>query len=89
MTIAAFNKQTTEIEKKILDITNLATRTALRIKAAEIEKIPDITDFITAPEFKRSITIHFDAKMKAEANSLASKSKANTALDMADKNRKK
>ena len=27
--------------------------------------------------------------MKAEANSLASKSKANTALDMADKNRKK
>ena len=38
MTFCFLNTKATEIENKIIDITNLSTIAALRIKATEIEK---------------------------------------------------
>ena len=49
-----------EFESKILDITNLATKTALNSKFTEIEnKIPDTTGFNTSPEFNGFTEIRF------------------------------
>ena len=45
--------------------------------------------FITAPELNRLTETSFDAIIKKAAKSLASKSQVDTALDTADKNRKK
>ena len=47
LTTAAFNANT-EIESKIFNINNLATKVALNTKAAEIEsKIPSVTSVAT------------------------------------------
>ena len=64
-----------EVESKITDNTNLATKTVLNTKSTEIEnKIPDTTSFITTPKFNRLTKIGFDAKIKEAAKSLALKS---------------
>ena len=43
----AFNAKVTDIENKIADITNLATKAALNTKASEIEsRIHDTSHFI-------------------------------------------
>ena len=52
------------------------------------KKVPDTTRFITTPEFNRLTKINFDATMKQESRSLASKM-SSTALDIADKVEKK
>ena len=43
----------------------------------------------TTSEFKRLAKIRFDARVKQEGKSLASKSQVDNALDKADKNREK
>ena len=79
-----------EVESKICDITNLATKAALKTKATEIEnKICDTTGFITTPEFNRLTKLNFNARMEEEVESLASKGQVDTALDIADTNRGK
>ena len=50
--------------------------------------MPDTTRFITTPEFNRLTKTNFDATMKQESISLASKMSC-TALDIADKIEKK
>ena len=49
-------------------------------------KIPDITGFITTPEFNRSTKISFDAKTKEITKSLAIKCQVDTTFDLAEKN---
>ena len=62
--------------KKISDVTNLPTKTALNTKAKGIEnKIPNNLDFITTPELSRSTKISFDARIKEAAKRHASKSR--------------
>ena len=84
------NTKTTEVESKIPDITNLATKTGFSRKVTEIEnKIPDTTGSITIPEFNRLMKKHFDARMKQPTKSPASKYQVDATLDTADKSRKK
>ena len=52
------------------DITSLPTQAAINPKATEIEnKIPDMTGFITSPEFN-ILKIIFDARTKEATKSL-------------------
>ena len=76
--------KTIEIESKIPDDTNLATKAALNAKAKEIEnKIPDTTSFITTPDFNR-----LRIKEAAKIHAIKSEVKKNT-LDLGDKDRVK
>ena len=70
------------------DITSISTKATLNTKTREIEnKIPDTTGFIATTEFNRLTNIRFDARMKEATESLASKDRVTTALDIADRNR--
>ena len=52
-------------------ISNLATKAALNTKATYIEsKIPDTTDFVTAPEFNGLTKITFGARIIKAKKSL-------------------
>ena len=54
VTTTVINTKIIEIENKILEITNLATKAALNIKATGIEnKIPDTSHFINTQAFNR------------------------------------
>ena len=87
-TKAALNTKVPEVEDKIPDIP-IAIQADLNTKATEIEKkVPDTTRFITTPESIRLTKTNFDATMKQESRSLASKMSC-TALDIADKIEKK
>ena len=80
--------KTIEIEGKIPDYTNLATKAALNAKAKEIEnKIPDTTSFITTPDFKRLTKLSPHARMKEAAKIHAIKIEVKNTLG--DKNRVK
>ena len=64
----------TEIENKILGITNLATKAALNTEATGIEnRMADAISLITTPEFNRLTKIRFDAR-KVAAKLFASRS---------------
>ena len=83
---AALNEKAAEVETKIPEITNLATKAVLNTKAKEIEnKILDDTGLFTTQEFSRLRKISFEGKMKEAAKSLASRSRVDTAFDIADK----
>ena len=70
------------------DITSISTKATLNTKTREIEnKIPDTTGFIATTGFNRLTNIRFDARMKEATESLASKDRVTTALDIADRNR--
>ena len=72
------------VEGEISDIINLAPQ------ATEIEnKTLNTINFTTFLEFNRLVKVSFDAKIKEVAKSLASKTRLNTALGVADKNREK
>ena len=75
VTKAALNTKAVDVQsKKITGITNLATKASLNKKVTEIgNKISDTIGFITTPEFNRLTKISFDARIKQEAKSLASK----------------
>ena len=45
--------------------------------------------FITTPQFNRLTKTNFDARMKGATKSLVTKTQADTALEMADKNKEK
>ena len=54
VTTTVINTKIIEIENKILEITNLATKAALNIKATGIEnEIPDNSHFINTQAFNR------------------------------------
>ena len=73
-TAAALNTKLTEIENKILGITNLATKAALNTEATGIEnRMADAISLITTPEFNRLTKIRFDAR-KVAAKLFASRS---------------
>ena len=79
----------TEIENKILGITNLATKAALNTEATGIEnRMADAISLITTPEFNRLTKIRFDAR-KVAAKLFASRSHVDNVLDIADKKREK
>lgn len=60
--------KTIEIEGKIPNDTNLATKAALNAKAKETEnKIPNITSFITSPDFSRLTKLALDGRIKEAA----------------------
>ena len=81
---AALVTKATEIENKISDITNLATKATRNTKATENEKkILDTTSFITNSKFSGFKNL----KMKEAVKTLASKSQVDSAIDIADKNR--
>ena len=80
----------TEIENKILGITNLATKAALNTEATRIEnKMAYTITLITTPEISRLTKILFDARIKVVAKLFASRSHADNVLDIADKKREK
>ena len=80
----------TEIENKILGITNLATKAALNTEATRIEnKMAYTITLITTPEISRLTKILFDARIKVAAKLFASRSHADNVLDIADKKREK
>ena len=55
------NTKITEIENKVLEISNPARKAALNTKASEIKnKIPDTTGFIATSEFNKLTKISFD-----------------------------
>ena len=57
VTTTVINTKIIEIENKILEITNLATKAALNIKATGIEnEIPDTSHFINTQAKKRKKT---------------------------------
>ena len=71
-----------EIESKIVDTTNLATKVVLNMKATEIEnQTPDTNSFITTPEFNRLTKVNFDARMEEAVKNLATKSEIKNALE--------
>ena len=88
VTTTVINTKIIEIENKILEITNLATKAALNIKATGIEnEIPDTSHFINTQAFNRLKTKKkTDARMKEAEKNLRVVS---TALDLGDKSKKK
>ena len=67
------NTKATEIENKVPDITDLATKAVLNTRTTEIENnIPDTSSVITTPEFNRLTKKSFDVRIKEAAKNLAS-----------------
>ena len=90
MATITLNAKIIEIENKIPNTTNLATKAALNTKAKEIEnKMPDTSHFINAQEFYKLTKISFDVRMKEAEKSFASKTEVDNALDLGNINRKK
>lgn len=82
-----YNTKTTDWKQDTQCYWYIVTTASLNTKATETEdKIPDNTDFITAPEFSRLANISFDERKKAERN-LATKVQVTDALDLALRNK--
>ena len=77
----------TDIENQIPDIFNLATKTALDMKAIGIEnETPYTRHVLNTEEFIRLTKISFDRIMKEVEKSPASKAKVKHCLDLGDQN---
>ena len=73
VTTTVINTKIIEIENKILEITNLATKAALNIKATGIEnEIPDTSHFINTQAFNRLKKIKRWCKNERSRKKLAS-----------------
>lgn len=69
------NTKATEVESKIVEITNLTAKTAFNRKATKTEnKTFDNTGFIKTPKSNRLSKIGFQARIKEAMKRLASKS---------------
>ena len=62
MTTTVLNTKVSEVEKKVVDTSNLVTTTCLNTKYSEVEnKIPDTCKYITIQEFSKLTAESFTA----------------------------